>query len=225
MPTSVAVERRSPVNPFVVPFGIFAVLLVLNQFLETAWPDAKFAVYPVQTLVCGFALWRYRQAYGPFRTRGLAFGIIIGALVFCLWVAPRWLHLAPPRSGGFDPGPLAASPGLYTLTLAFRFLRLIVVVPILEEVFWRAFTLRILIRPDFSSVPFGTFSWSSCLVTAGLFAAGHQPPDWPAGLLAGLGYNAVAYRTRNLGACILAHALTNLGLGIYICVTRQWGFW
>jgi CAAX prenyl protease-like protein len=225
MPASVATEERSPVHPFIVPFGIFGGLLVLNQLLETAWPDAKFVIYPMQTLVCGYALWHYRQAYGPFRARGLWFGTITGILVLCLWVAPQLFHLAPPRTGGFDPEHLAASPGVYALTLALRFLRLVIVVPILEEVFWRAFVLRILIRPDFSSVPFGAFGWSSCLVAAGLFAIGHQRPDWPAGFLAGLLYNAVAYRTRNLGACILAHALTNLGLGIYICVTRQWGFW
>lgn len=225
MPASVAVEKRSPATPFVVPFGIFAGLLVLDQLLETAWPDAKFVFYPAQTLVCGFALWRCRQAYGPFRARGMAFGTIIGVLVLCLWVAPQLFHLAPARTGGFDPGRLAPFPGLYHLTLALRFLRLVVVVPFLEEVFWRAFVLRVLVRPDFSSVPFGAFSWSSCLVAAGLFAIEHQPPDWPAGFVAGLLYNAVAYRTRNLGACIFAHAVTNLGLGIYICVTRQWGFW
>jgi uncharacterized protein len=225
MATSVAAEERSPVHPFVVPFGLFAGLLVVNQLLETAWPDTKFVVYPVQTLICGYALWRYRQAYGPFRARGLAFGTITGVLVLCLWVAPPLLHLAPSRTGGFDPERLAASPGLFALTLVLRFLRLVVVVPILEEVFWRAFMLRILIRPDFSSVPFGAFRWGSCLVTAGLFAIEHQRTDWPAGFLAGLLYNAVAYRTRNLGACILAHALTNLGVGIYISISRPWGFW
>ncbi|MBV9997638.1 MAG: CAAX prenyl protease-related protein [Verrucomicrobia bacterium] len=225
MPTSIAVERRSSAHPFVVPFGIFAAFLILNQLLETAWPDARFLVYPLQTLVCGYALWHYRLAYGPLRARGLGFGAITGVLVLCFWVAPQLFGFAPPRTGGFNPERLAAFPGLYALTLAVRFLRLVIVVPILEEVFWRACVLRILIRPDLSSVPFGAFSWSSCLATAGLFAIEHQPPDWPAGFLAGLLYNAVAYRTRNLGACIFGHALTNLGLGIYICATRQWGFW
>jgi CAAX prenyl protease-like protein len=225
MPTSVAAGRRSPVQPFLVPFGIFAGFMVLNQLLETAWPDSKFVVYPAQTLACGCALWYYREAYGPFRARGLGFGSATGLLVLILWVAPQLFHFAPPRTGGFDPEHLATFPGLYALTLALRFLRLVIVVPIVEEVFWRAFSLRVLIRPDFLSVPFGTFRWTSCMAVASLFALEHQPPDWPAGFLAGLLYNVVAYRTRNLGACILAHALTNLGLGIYICATRQWGFW
>lgn len=225
MPTPVAVQKPSPVHPFVVPFGIFLGFLALDQILETGWPDARFVMYPVQTVACGYALWCYRGAYGPFRRRGLRFGIIIGLLVLVIWVAPQVFHLAPARPDGFDPERLAGSPGLYALTLALRFLRLVVVVPILEEVFWRAFVLRLLIRHDFLSVPFGTFGWSSCIATAALFAVGHRSPDWPAAFLAGLLYNAVAYRSRNLGACILAHALTNLGLGVYICATRQWGFW
>ena len=32
-------------------------------------------------------------------------------------------------------------------------------------------------------------------------------------------------RTRSLGACIVAHAVTNLLLGIYVLVYRDWGLW
>src|SRR5205823_1367998 len=98
-------------------------------------------------------------------------------------------------------------------------------VPILEEVFWRAFLLRRLMHRDFLAVPFGDLSWGSGAAVAALFAAEHQLPDWSAGFAAGVLYNFVAYRTRNLGACILAHAITNFGLGVYTCATRQWGFW
>jgi hypothetical protein len=38
-------------------------------------------------------------------------------------------------------------------------------------------------------------------------------------------YNLVAFRTRSLGSCILAHAVTNALLGAFILATRQWGFW
>jgi hypothetical protein len=53
----------------------------------------------------------------------------------------------------------------------------------------------------------------------------HQAADWPAAFLCGIAYNLVAVRTGSLSACVLAHAITNLGLGIYIMSTRQWGFW
>jgi CAAX prenyl protease-like protein len=48
---------------------------------------------------------------------------------------------------------------------------------------------------------------------------------WLAGLIAGVAYNALYYRTRSLKACILAHGVTNLGLGIYVLTANQWRFW
>ncbi|MBV9491054.1 MAG: CAAX prenyl protease-related protein [Verrucomicrobia bacterium] len=218
--------QRPAAHPFVVPFGVFVAFLALNGCLESVWPSAKLAVYPVQTLVCGYALWRFRTAYYPLlRATGLRFALAVGVFVLLVWVAPQTLHLAPPRTDGFNPGLLSGSPGLYAASLTLRFLRLVVVVPMLEEVFWRGFMLRVLIRADFAAVPFGTFTWTSCAGVAFLFSVEHQPADWPAGFVAGWLYNLVAYRTRNLGACVLAHAVTNLGLGIYVCATRQWGFW
>ncbi len=106
-----------------------------------------------------------------------------------------------------------------------RFLRLVAVVPALEEIFWRGFLLRYFIKEDFDAVPFGTYTrWSNVLVAIG-FMLEHQMPDWPAALAAGFLYNITAYRTRSLPACILAHAVTNALLGAYIMTTRQWGFW
>jgi CAAX prenyl protease-like protein len=85
--------------------------------------------------------------------------------------------------------------------------------------------LRYLIREDFTNVPIGAFSWRSFgIVTAG-FCLEHAPADWPAAVLTGMLFNLVAYRTRSLSACVLAHAVTNALLGGYILRTGQWGFW
>ena len=46
-----------------------------------------------------------------------------------------------------------------------------------------------------------------------------------AAFVTGVLYNIVAYRTRSLISCILAHATTNLLLGLWIMHTYQWGFW
>ncbi len=85
--------------------------------------------------------------------------------------------------------------------------------------------MRILIAEPFTGVPFGAFSWRSfAIVTAG-FCLEHQPADWPAAILAGALYSLVAYRTRSLSSCVLAHTVTNLLLGLYVMRTGQWGFW
>jgi CAAX prenyl protease-like protein len=61
-------------------------------------------------------------------------------------------------------------------------------------------------------------------VTIG-FMLVHSTADWPAAAVTGALYNLVAYRTKSLSACVLAHAVTNLLLGLWIMATRQWGFW
>jgi CAAX prenyl protease-like protein len=130
-----------------------------------------------------------------------------------------------PRTEGFDPTVFAGSPVLYWLTVTARFARLVIIVPLLEEIFWRGFLLRYLIREDFSKVPLGAYSHLSFFGVAGLFMLVHQTPDWPAAFVTGLIFNGLLVRTKSLGTCVAAHAITNLGLGIYIMATRQWGFW
>ncbi|MEA3187909.1 MAG: protease family protein, partial [Chthoniobacter sp.] len=120
---------------------------------------------------------------------------------------------------------------LFLTVLALRFLRLVIVVPLLEEIFWRGFLLRDLIDRDFEKVPMGAWSAKSFAVVTFLFGLAHwgaawwPGPDFVPALFAGAIFNGVAYRTRSLGSCILAHAVTNLLLGIYILRTGQWGFW
>jgi len=45
------------------------------------------------------------------------------------------------------------------------------------------------------------------------------------GLIAGIAYNWWLVRTRNLADCILAHAVTNLALAIYVIFSDQWQYW
>ena len=100
-----------------------------------------------------------------------------------------------------------------------------VVVPLVEEIFWRSLLLRYLISEKFETVPFGTFSWMSFAVVAVAFALSHQKADWPAALLTGVLYNLVACRSKSLTSCVVTHALTNLALGLWIVATKEWGFW
>ena len=44
-------------------------------------------------------------------------------------------------------------------------------------------------------------------------------------LAAGIVYNWWIIRTRNLWDCILAHAVTNGVLAVYVIVAGQWQYW
>ncbi len=188
----------------------------------------EFWVYPLQTVACAALLLFYRREY-PLDITPLAalLGLVVGALVFVLWVSPQaFFHFAPRVGEGFDPTPLlAADRRAYGWTVTLRFLRLAVVVPWLEEIFWRGFLLRFLVKEDFLSLPFGSWTRLSFGVVVLGFTFEHTRPDWPAAFVTGILYNLVAVRTKSLPACVLAHALTNALLGWYVMTTRQWGFW
>lgn len=205
---------------FTLPMGVFlALLLVTSAGIPVYW------TYPAQTVVCGALLiWLWREyEFGPPRT--VWFALLIGAAVFALWIAPQQFLGFEPRRVGFDPDVFAAQPALYWATVAFRFLRLVIVVPLVEEIFWRGFLLRYLINERFTAVVVGTFSWLSFAVVTIVFGFSHSRPDWIAALICGALYNLVAYQTRSLASCVVAHATTNLLLGLWIMQTRQWGFW
>ena len=219
------------IRAFVVPFVAFILFLAFSQWIgglgrgEFVLDKPAYWVYPLQTLVCGGLLsfyWRYYRLGFP---NQWAFTIGIAVLVFAIWISPQAVFGSSPRLDGFDPTVFASGSGLYWATLVFRFLRLVVVVPLVEEILWRGFLLRYLIREDFETVPFGTFSWLSFGVVTLGFALEHNRPDWVPALITGALYNWVAIRTRSLSSCILAHAVTNLLLGIFILKTGQWGFW
>ena len=185
----------------------------------------KFAVYFAQTLVCGLALTWFWRRYALRWPRRLLHTFVIAFLIFVIWVAPQFFFGAMPRREGFDPMVFEKNRVAFFAVLIVRFLRLVVIVPLVEEIFWRGFLLRWLIREDFQRVEIGAFSRFSFLAVSLAFMLEHQPADWPAALAAGALFNCVAYRTRSLSSCILAHAATNLLLGVYVFQTRQWGFW
>ncbi len=154
---------------------------------------------------------------------GFGFATLIGLVALGLWISPQALFGFPPRTDGFRPDFFGADGRPYWVNLTFRLIRMAVIVPFVEELFWRGFLLRYLVREDFASVPFGTFTWRSFLISSFAFCLEHQPSDWPAAVLTGALFNLVAYRTRSLAACVLTHAVTNLALAFYILRTGPVG--
>ena len=215
---------------FTLPMAVFVTLLGLtsagNRPETSSWLSYPvYWIYPVQTVICSaLIVWFWRDY--EFRTpRSVWFALVIGVGVFILWVAPQQFFGADARVIGFSPEVFDKGSTFYWITLLLRFVRLVVVAPLVEEIFWRGFLLRYLISEKFTTIRIGTFSWVSFLVVTFLFAISHSRADWIAAFLCGALYNLVAYRTRSLTSCVVTHAVTNLLLGLWIMQTRQWGFW
>jgi hypothetical protein len=163
-------------------------------------------------------------------TRPVA-SVLVGVCVFGVWITPdllfpgwrsHWLL----QNALF--GRLAVSMPPSSLDnpadLILRSLRACTVVALAEELFWRGWFMRWLIRDDFESVPVGTWQAQAFFVTAALFAVEHGP-YWDVGLAAGLLYNWWAVRTRSLSDLILAHGVTNAVLAAFVIATRRWAYW
>ena len=215
---------------FVLPMFIFVGFLALTSGLHKIdnyiWLSrCEYWIYPLQTIVCGILLIHFWPEYSISRPRRAWIGLAIGIVVLILWISPQALFGFAPRTDGFNPEAFGQSSALYWPTVIFRFLRLVVVVPLAEEIFWRGFLLRYLIDDNFERIPFGKFSWLSFAVVVLAFGFSHSQPDWAAAFVTGMLYNAVAYWSRSLATCVLTHATTNLLLGLWIMQTKQWGFW
>jgi CAAX prenyl protease-like protein len=101
----------------------------------------------------------------------------------------------------------------------------VIIVPIVEELFWRGWAPRWIDRmDDFQALPLGSFTTRSFLLTAALFGVEHGS-YWDVGFAAGVGYNWWVWKTRSLGDLILSHAVTNACLAGWVLGTGQWQYW
>ncbi len=222
-------QEKAYVGPL---FGFLAVMLpgLVVEWLGKGhgfwWADeTRYWVCPLQALVGGVLLCRWWPEYKMRPPARAWIAVLIGVIALILWIAPQQFLGFDPRRDGFDPGRFGTHGWPYALNTGLRFVRLVIIVPLVEEIFWRGFLLRYLIDDDFLDVPVGAFSWKSFAIVTGGFTLEHTFPDWPAAILTGMLFNLVAYRTRSLSACVLTHAVTNLLLGLYVMRTGQWGFW
>ena len=98
-------------------------------------------------------------------------------------------------------------------------------VPVVEELFWRAFLLRALIDwQNFERIPLGTFTWLSFLGTAAISTLQH-PDNWGVSVLCWMAFNAVFYWTRSILCLVLLHGFTNLALYLMVLRVGDWAFW
>ena len=225
--TQVHPAVRHPSVPYVLPFVVFIAFLAVQHYAKL--PETLDLPLRLVVLTAVLALFSRRAI--SFRTRSAAFSVLLGIVVFGIWVAPDLLFPHYREHWIFQnkilgslsssvPENLRSDP----LALACRSIRAVILVPIIEELFWRAWLMRWLINQRFDAVPLGTFAAGSFWITAAMFALEHGP-YWEVGLIAGVLYNAWMVRTRSLGDCILAHAATNACLCAYVIATGQWQYW
>lgn len=213
--------------PYVLPFVAFLVFLSLDGKLGLG-PELE---YPLRAVALAVLLWVFSRNVIDLRAPQWIGSTLLGVAVFVVWIAPElvwpawhehWLFRNPLM--GTAPAPDQGYASLPWHTLLARTVRAVILVPIIEELFWRAWLMRWLIKPDFQEVPLGQYSKQAFWMVAVLFALEHGS-YWDVGLLAGVAYNWWMVKTKSLGDCVLSHAVTNLCLSGYVLATGKWQYW
>jgi len=213
---------RHPTMIRVTPFALIAFLS-----LDPAWlgAPATFWLYGLKTIVGLAALWFVRPLISELRWRFSPMACVAGVGVFVLWVGlDPWYPIWGRSDAGWNPHTTyGAGSGLAHFWIGMRLLGSAVVVPPIEELFYRSFLYRFWIGYPHRSVALSHFDLRAFAVTSLVFGAVHR--EWLAGVVCGAIYQALVLRRGDLGDAVAAHAITNALLGAWVVARGAWYFW
>jgi len=195
------------------------------------WPQFYAASYVIKTVITAGLLFALRAQYTKISWKYIGLGVLVGIIGLVQWVGMETLilHYWPnyPRLSHdvFLPFQRFSTPTQAWLFIAVRWAGASLVVPVMEELFWRDFLWRTILAPnDFKLAAVGEWSLSAFLIVAIVFGAGVHI-EWMTAIVWGLLIGGLLVWTKSLGACIVAHGVTNFLLGAYVLYTGQWHFW
>jgi CAAX prenyl protease-like protein len=214
----------------IVPFAAFMALLALRGVVpeDGSWGIDPRWIYGVAVLIVGALIAWFWREYGELVAQTwpglpeLALAAGVGLLVFVAWVqldAP-WMRIGEP-SARFVPKD--ASGQLVWSLIAVRWIGAFLLVPVMEELFWRSFLMRWIDSPQFEAVVPQRAGLKAVVLSTFVFMLAHTL--WLAAIIAGLAYAWLYVRTGKLWVPVIAHAVTNGALGVWVVWTQRWSFW
>lgn len=212
----------------VLPFGLYIAFLMVEDGVSAVFPgvDPRW-LYPIKATAVALALAWFWSRYVELkvalpRGRDLGLGVVAGVLVFVLWInlESSWMLVSAPGEGYI---PLDDAGNLMIGLVVIRIVGAALIVPLMEELFWRSFLQRWIQQQDFLALDPAQTGMRALFMVSVVFAVAHN--QWLAGLIAGLVYGWLYIRTGSLWVPILAHAVTNGLLGVYVVMSGNWRFW
>ena len=214
----------------VIPFAAFMVLLAARGAMpeDGSWGIDPRWLYGLTVLIVGGLLAWFWREYGELVLQTLptlaeaALAVAVGLIVFGLWIHldAAWMRLGEP-SAGFVPKD--ANGQLLWPLIAVRWVGASLLVPVMEELFWRSFLMRWVQSPQFESVVPQRVGLKAVVLSTFVFMLAHTL--WLAAIIAGLAYAWLYIRTGKLWVPVIAHAVTNGVLGVWVLQTQRWEFW
>jgi CAAX prenyl protease-like protein len=213
--------ESSPELARFVPFGVFVFLTFIQGEADA---PSRYWMYLVKTLIGAWLILEARPFVEEMRWKFSWEALVVGVGIFALWVGldgfyPRLSELKT----GWNPHD-HFSVGVAWFYVAVRIIGSSIVVPPLEEVFYRSFLYRYFVKTDFRAMPLNQFHGLSFFVTSIIFGVLH-PDRWLAGIICGMAFQWLVIRKNRLGDAMTAHAITNFLLGLWVVWKGAWSFW
>ncbi len=211
-----------------LPFALFMLFLALRGWLPASLGvDARWIYGLSLVSVSALLIW-FRHEYGELARQNLPtprevlWAVLVGLGVFALWIQldARWMQISEPTAS-FVP---VDNAGLIDWPLVVvRWCGAALLVPVMEELFWRSFLMRWIESPRFEGVDPFKVGLRAVLLSTFVFVLAHTL--WLAAAVAGLAYAWLYVKSGKLWTAVIAHAVTNGALGIWVVMTKQWQFW
>ena len=209
--------RRAAANPWrddwtaacILPFAAF---MLAGLAVSALAPEPELA-YWVKILAALVALAVFRRGYRNVGLRPDGVAVGAGIAVGLAWIATR------PAVGAADlalGAALAQLGGLaFALFATARVLGTVLVVPLVEELFFRGYILARLDRGGLAA------RLLAIVVSSALFGLLHQ--RWLAGAVAGVVFALLMLRRGRMADAVVAHVAANLVVAGWAIAARDWG--
>ena len=181
--------------------------------------------------------WFAKEIFSQFPWTIDRWGWLVGILGAVIWIGVCGLDLERslidafglsddwlPKREGVNPFETYGTGVQRIGFLFFRFTLLALCVPIAEELFLRGFVMRAFEVEDWPNLPLTKIGRNGLIIGTVYGIATHPSECLAAALWFSL-VTLLMVKTGKFWNCVLAHAVTNLILGIYVCLFGQWHLW
>lgn len=211
---------------YIAPMAVFLALVQVAVSFKSLYAPA----YIARAILTAILLAIFWRNYTKIRWHHWWLGILVGVIGTVQWIGMQlWLQnhfdWFRPSPDAFNPMNAFHSQAAMWSFIAVRMIGAVLVVPVMEELFWRDYLWRQISSPnDFKIPPVGEWDPIAFAVVCGVFATVHGN-WWLTAIVWAAMIGALLVYTKSLGACIIAHATTNLLLALYVLKYHVWDFW
>ena len=214
--------QTSPIYARVAPFVIFVLLTVAQSMFGEA---GQYWVYIGKSVVGAWLIWQMWDLVPEMRWNFNTEAFAVGVAVLIMWIGIDGLYTHMGDADVKPPNPylqFGVHSPLATIAFVGHLLGMTLIVPPLEEVFFRSFLYRYFVNTNFLEMPLSRFHPTSFIVTSVIFGFEHH--EWLSGILCGFAFQWLVISKNRLGDAITAHAITNFLLGLWVVARGEWHF-